>query len=240
MFDLLFCPTNLQLGCSVYVIVGASVQNRCASFQKGVSESSLGFPSFLLFIRKSKISPSSFAAHHEERRSREKFEFLLQVALYLIFDDGILVALNKNTSAFAAEVTRCHVSVATGTPDLVRDLQKFECFDIAWFFDDLLGVRRMFSSFWEHISLSTIRVRLFLRAACAMLRVNVFGVGSARWPDGTHQSGVAHGFSLIPVSGVVVDEGKTGGKAKYSGTPRSDMVRGWDDFGETHRIAQTS
>ena len=35
-------------------------------------------------------------------------------------------------------------------------------------------------------------------------------------------------------------EGKTGGKAENSGTPRSDMVRGWDDLGETHGIAQTS
>ena len=68
----------------------------------------------------------------------------------------------------------------------------------------------------------------------------VFRVGSARWPDGPHQSGVAHGFSLIPVSGVVVDEGKTGGTAENSGTPKSDMVHGWDDFGETHRVAQTS
>ena len=32
----------------------------------------------------------------------------------------------------------------------------------------------------------------------------VFGVGSARWPDGPPQSGVAHGFCLIPVSGVGV------------------------------------
>ena len=48
----------------------------------------------------------------------------------------------------------------------------------------------------------------------------VFGVGSARWPDGPQQSGVTHGFSLIPVSGVggAVDEDKTGGKAEKSGT----------------------
>ena len=36
----------------------------------------------------------------------------------------------------------------------------------------------------------------------------MFGVRSARWPDGPRQSGVAHGSSLIPVSGVV-DENKT-------------------------------
>ena len=45
--------------------------------------------------------------------------------------------------------------------------------------------------------------------------------------------GVAHGFSLIRVSSVV-DEVKTGGKVENSGTPRSDMVRGWDDFTERH------
>ena len=67
-------------------------------------------------------------------------------------------------------------------------------------------------------------------------------VGSARWPDGPPQSGIVHGFCLIPVSGVggAVDEGKTGGKIENSGTTRCDMVRGWDDFGETHRIGQTS
>ena len=56
------------------------------------------------------------------------------------------------------------------------------------------------------------------------------------------QSRVPHGFSLIPVSGVLgpVDEDKTGGKAENSRTPKSHMVRGWDDFRETHRIAQIS
>ena len=34
------------------------------------------------------------------------------------------------------------------------------------------------------------------------MAVHVFGIGSARWPDGPPQSGVARGFSLIPVSGV--------------------------------------
>ena len=70
----------------------------------------------------------------------------------------------------------------------------------------------------------------------------VFGVGPARWPDGPLQSGVAHGFGLIPVSGVggVVDEDKAGGKAENSRTPRSDTVRGWDEFRKTHRIAPTS
>ena len=56
-------------------------------------------------------------------------------------------------------------------------------------------------------------------------------------PDGPRQSGVAQGLSLIPFSvvGVVVDEIKTGWNAENSRTPRSDMVRGWDDFGDTHK-----
>ena len=31
----------------------------------------------------------------------------------------------------------------------------------------------------------------------------MFGVGSARWPDGQTQSGAAKGFNLIPLIGVV-------------------------------------
>ena len=46
----------------------------------------------------------------------------------------------KNTSAIAVDVTRCHGSVVMGTLDLVRELQEFECFDIALFFDDFLGL----------------------------------------------------------------------------------------------------
>ena len=59
----------------------------------------------------------------------------------------------------------------------------------------------------------------------------MFGVGSAS--DGPPQSGVAHGFNLIPV-GSVADEAKTGRKAENSRKPRSDMMRGWDDFRERH------
>ena len=41
----------------------------------------------------------------------------------------------------------------------------------------------------------------------------VFGIGSARWPDGPPQSGVAQGFNLIQVSGVgeAVSDEKIGG-----------------------------
>ena len=54
-----------------------------------------------------------------------------------------------------------------------------------------------------------------------------FGVGSARWPDDPPQSGVAHGFGLIPVSSVggAVDEDKTRGEAGNSRTPTCGMVR---------------
>ena len=57
----------------------------------------------------------------------------------------------------------------------------------------------------------------------------VSGVWSARGPDCPSQSGVAHGFSLIPVS--VGGEGvQVGGgveqKEEKLGTPRSDMACG--------------
>ena len=70
----------------------------------------------------------------------------------------------------------------------------------------------------------------------------VFGVGSARWPDGPPKSGVAHGFTLIPVSDVggAVDENKTGGKAENSGTPGVTWCADGMILRETHRIAQTS
>ena len=61
-------------------------------------------------------------------------------------------------------------------------------------------------------------------------------VESDRPDGGPRQSGGTHGF-LIPVNdvGVVVDEVKTQENAENSGTPRSDTVCGWDDFGETHK-----
>ena len=68
----------------------------------------------------------------------------------------------------------------------------------------------------------------------------MFGVGSARWPDGPTQSGVAHGFSLIPVSGVgvAVDEVKTGGNGVNPGTPRCDTVADGMTFEKHTQIAQ--
>ena len=67
----------------------------------------------------------------------------------------------------------------------------------------------------------------------------VFGVGSARWPDGPPQSEVAHGFSLMPVSGVgVVEDGvKTGGNG-ISRTFRRNMIKGEMTFPDTQRIVR--
>ena len=57
------------------------------------------------------------------------------------------------------------------------------------------------------------------------------GVGSARWPDGPPQSGVAHGFSLIPVSGVgvVVSDEKRGGNG-VERTFNKDMTNDENDI----------
>ena len=71
---------------------------------------------------------------------------------------------------------------------------------------------------------------------------SVSGVGSARWPDGTHQGEVAHGFGLIPVS--VAGEGvQVGGsveqKEEKVGMFRSDMACGWHVFEIAHRIVST-
>ena len=50
-------------------------------------------------------------------------------------------------------------------------------------------------------------------------------LGSARWPDGPHPSGVAQGFDLIPVSGVreavggvseAVGDEKIGGEGTFN------------------------
>ena len=61
---------------------------------------------------------------------------------------------------------------------------------------------------------------------------SVFGVGSARWPDGPPQSEVAHVFSLIPVSGVggVCRRRQDRRRSRELKNTKSDMVRmGWFD-----------
>ena len=72
----------------------------------------------------------------------------------------------------------------------------------------------------------------------------VFGIGSARRPDGPPQSGAAHGFNLIPVSGVgeAGGDGKIGGIA-VEGTFNKDMTNDEMPF-EAHeqivkRLSQT-
>ena len=76
------------------------------------------------------------------------------------------------------------------------------------------------------------RCRTWARDLC-------FEFGSARWPDGSPQSGVAHGFSLIPVSGVgvAVDGEKTGGNA-VEGTFNKDMTKDEMTFLDTQRIVK--
>ena len=73
----------------------------------------------------------------------------------------------------------------------------------------------------------------------AVSPVPVFGVGSARWPDGPPHNGVSHGFSLIPVSGVgvAVDGEKTGGNG-FEGTLNKEMAKGEMTFLDTQRIVR--
>ena len=62
----------------------------------------------------------------------------------------------------------------------------------------------------------------------------MFGVGSATWTGGPHQSGVAHGFSLIPVSGVVVVvDGEKIGRNGVEGTFKKDMSNDEMTFPDT-------
>ena len=75
----------------------------------------------MAFRRAGAKFPSSMSFFHKKKsRGREQFESLLHVTPYLIFDDGIWVGTNKNTSAIAIDVTSCHVSVAKGTLNPVR------------------------------------------------------------------------------------------------------------------------
>ena len=71
------------MGCSVYVVCPGIA---ACPFPFEISKSFCGLPLLLLFIRRFALSPSSFSFDHDERRSREKFELLLHVALYLICD----------------------------------------------------------------------------------------------------------------------------------------------------------
>ena len=54
----------------------------------------------------------------------------------------------------------------------------------------------------------------------------MFGVASARWPDGTLQSVVAHGLRLIPVSGVseAASEEKIGGNGAFNKDMTNDEM----------------
>ena len=60
-----------------------------------------------------------FLSKEEKNRGCEQDELLLQITPCLIFDDGIWLGINKNTSAMATDVTKFHVYVAMGALDLV-------------------------------------------------------------------------------------------------------------------------
>ena len=55
----------------------------------GMAKSSFRFSSLMLFSRDSIFSPFMFASEYQERPRREKFELLLDVAMYLLLDDGV-------------------------------------------------------------------------------------------------------------------------------------------------------
>ena len=62
----------------------------------------------LVLVGPARVQSFSLCFHfdQEERRSREEFEQLLHVAMYLIFDEGILVGMIENTSAIAIDLGR--------------------------------------------------------------------------------------------------------------------------------------
>ena len=68
--------------------------------------------------------------------------------------------MNKNTSATATVVTRCHVSVALSSLDLVRMFQKLESIEVALFCDDFLGLvtdmRGCSSFFWQPVYITLV------------------------------------------------------------------------------------
>ena len=100
------------------------------------------------------------AFHLKESRGREQVELLPHVTPYLFFDNRILVGMNKNTSATATVVTRCHVSVALSSLDLVRMFQKLESIEVALFCDDFLGLvtdmRGCSSFFWQPVYITLV------------------------------------------------------------------------------------
>ena len=80
-------------------------------------------------------------------------------------------------------------------------------------------------------------IRCLTPASAHQSSQSVFGVGSARCPDGPLQSGVAHGFSLIPINsvGVAVDGEKTR-RNGVEGTLNKDMAKDDMTFLDTQRI----
>ena len=78
--------------------------------------------------------------YDKESKGCQQVELLRRVPAFLLFDSGIWAGTDRNTSAIAINVIRCHVSVAMSTLNFVRELQKIESFDVASLFDDLFGM----------------------------------------------------------------------------------------------------
>ena len=84
------------------IISRPSVENRRVSLLFGNVKSFFGPFSCLLFVRRAEC-PSVSSSHKKKNRGREQVELLLHVTPYLLFDDGIWVGTNKNTSAMATD-----------------------------------------------------------------------------------------------------------------------------------------
>ena len=70
----------------------------------GIAKSFFRFFSVLWLWRSTPFSPSVPAFDSQERRRREKFELLLDEALYLLHDDGVWVGISDNTSTMTMDV----------------------------------------------------------------------------------------------------------------------------------------
>ena len=69
------------------------------TYARGIAKSFSHLSSLLLFSRGTAFSPSVFAFDFQERRHREKFELLLDEALYLV-----RVGIGGNTSTMSMDV----------------------------------------------------------------------------------------------------------------------------------------
>ena len=124
----------------MHIIFGPSVQKDASLCLMEFRKSLFEFPLFLLFIRESTCSPSASPFDHEERRS-EEFELLLHMALYLTFDEGVLVRITSVlTLSSDRGRTRCPI---------VADIEvSILCFLIQVLLDRILQANRACFFVW--------------------------------------------------------------------------------------------